>query len=98
VFQRDGYACLSCGWPGSQVINHRLSGMGGRRPQTPEWLTLACQTCNMRYEDEPLWAYAGGWKIRSGHDATVWPVYDAAGSAWLLDVVGGRSLIELEAS
>jgi hypothetical protein len=94
VYERDG-ACLSCGQPRREllVFNHRLGGMGGNRPQAVQDGTCACIACNYRYENEPLWALAGGWKVPMGTDPLEQPVRDHAGNWWLLDSEGGRTLV-----
>lgn len=89
VLARDG-RCLTCGTDRFLVINHRLSGMGGNRPQSPEWLTTACASCNLRYEDSPLTAYERGYKLRLGADPST-PVVDYAGNSWRLEADGSRS-------
>lgn len=90
VLARDGHRCLSCGAYEPLVVNHRLSGMGGNRPSTPEWLTTACASCNFRYEDSPLTAYERGYKLRLGADPST-PVVDYAGNSWQLMADGSRS-------
>lgn len=95
VKERDGWRCLSCGETDRTklVTNHRQSGgMGGGRKQTPGWLTCACFICNFRYETEPEWAKAGGWKVPTPVDALTIPVLDfATDRLYLLDDDSGRT-------
>jgi hypothetical protein len=94
VKDRDG-ACLSCGQPRRVLLryNHRSGGMGGNRAQAVQDGTTACDSCNSEYENRPLWAYAGGWKLPIGADPLEQPVRDHAGNWWLLDADGGRTLV-----
>ena len=93
VLARDG-ACLTCGTTIGLVVNHRKTGMGGRRPQTPEWLTTACWADNERYENvAQAVAYVAGWKLRNGLDPCRTPVRDRDGHQWLLRPDGTRELL-----
>jgi 5-methylcytosine-specific restriction endonuclease McrA len=95
VKERDGGRCLCCGAVGDLVVNHRRSGHG--HPQSgPQWLTTSCSGCNGDYEDRPLLAYAGGWKLPAGADPLAQPVRDHLGFWWLLDALGGRALVVAE--
>ncbi len=97
VKARDEYACLTCGTHDGLVVNHRKTGMGGNRPQGPQWLTTACWLHNGEYEStRQAQAYAAGWKLRWGLDPTKTPVRDHLNRQWQLQEDGTRTVLPTE--
>lgn len=98
MYDRDGDRCCACNEVGLRdrdlIPNHRVNrGMGG---STAPWindltnLVTACRGCNNRFEDDPAYSYAMGWKVRYGVNPATVPVCYGDGSWWLLDLDGSR--------
>jgi hypothetical protein len=89
VRQRADSLCEACGAPGLEW-SHRVdrSDGGTWSPTNGLW---ACSPCHQWWHSNPLQAYQGGWRLRSGTDpavTVVWLRTRYGQGWWLLDEEG----------
>jgi len=85
---RDG-GCVHCGEAVGVVPHHRLNrGMGGSRERdTPANIVTLCSIVNGLVESDSRWyqaALLNGWKLRSGQEPSVTPIWYAYDGKWFL--------------
>jgi hypothetical protein len=91
VFERDGYACYTCGTGAHLVVNHRYGGHN--RPAGLDALTTACWFHNGTYETDPYarrLAQVSGLRLRRWQRSTT-PVVNWLGQRFVLAADGSRS-------
>ena len=85
---RDG-GCVHCGDTSTVVPHHRLNrGMGGSKSRhVPSNIVVVCSWLNLAMEaDDQVAGDARryGWKLRSGQQPDMTPLWDAQVSEWVL--------------
>ena len=85
---RDG-GCVHCGDTSTVVPHHRLNrGMGGAKSRhTPANIVVVCAWLNFAMEADDIVAADArrlGWKLRTGQNPTLTPLYDAQTNEWVL--------------
>ena len=85
---RDG-GCVHCGDAITAVPHHRLNrGMGGSKERDrPSNIVALCAIVNGLVESDARWyeaAMLNGWKLRSGQEPSVSPIYYAYDGKWFM--------------